>query len=133
MVAEFDAESGKNYVLDCDEKNTVLAGNTATTGSDCGGLNGGAVISLGYNLFSSLAGCTVNGDTTGNSTTDPMLGPLADNGGPTRTHLRLAESPAIDTGNPAAPGSGGSACDAKDQRGVGRPVGAVCDRGATEE
>ena len=33
---------------------------------------------------------------------DPMLGPLADNGGPTKTHLLLAGSPAIDAGDPAA-------------------------------
>lgn len=30
--------------------------------------------------------------------TDPNIGPLADNGGPTRTHQLLAGSPAIDTG-----------------------------------
>ena len=33
---------------------------------------------------------------------DPMLGPLADNGGPTLTHALLAGSPAIDAGDPAA-------------------------------
>lgn len=31
---------------------------------------------------------------------DPMLGPLADNGGPTLTHALLAGSPAIDMGDP---------------------------------
>ena len=30
---------------------------------------------------------------------DPMLGPLADNGGPTKTHALLEGSPAIDRGN----------------------------------
>jgi hypothetical protein len=33
---------------------------------------------------------------------DPVLGPLADNGGPTMTHALLAGSPAIDAGDPAA-------------------------------
>jgi hypothetical protein len=32
--------------------------------------------------------------------TDPMLGPLQDNGGPTFTHELLTGSPAIDAGNP---------------------------------
>ena len=61
-----------------------------------------------------------------------MLGPLQDNGGPTFTHALLAGSPAIDARNPAAPGSGGNACEATDQRGVARPQGAACDIGAFE-
>src|SRR5262249_37605415 len=32
---------------------------------------------------------------------DPLLGPLQDNGGPTRTRALLAGSPAIDAGDPA--------------------------------
>jgi hypothetical protein len=32
--------------------------------------------------------------------TDPLLGPLQDNGGPTLTHLPLPGSPAIDAGDP---------------------------------
>jgi CSLREA domain-containing protein len=62
----------------------------------------------------------------------PLLGPLADNGGPTFTHALLAGSPAIDRGSPAAPGSGGTACEATDQRGVARPGGPRCDVGAFE-
>jgi hypothetical protein len=38
----------------------------------------------------------------------------------------------LDAGNPAAPGSGGSACAALDQRGTTRPQGAACDAGAVE-
>ncbi|MCA9100001.1 MAG: hypothetical protein KDA63_02560, partial [Planctomycetales bacterium] len=34
-------------------------------------------------------------------TGDPLLGPLADNGGPTMTHALLPGSPAIDAGDPA--------------------------------
>ena len=69
--------------------------------------NSGTVTSLGYNLSSDAAG----GDgTTGpggflNATgdqrnTDPLLGPLQDNGGPTFTHALLAGSPAINAGDP---------------------------------
>ena len=39
-------------------------------------------------------------------TGDPLLGPLADNGGPTLTHALLAGSPAIDAGDPALVGGG---------------------------
>jgi hypothetical protein len=34
---------------------------------------------------------------------DPILGPLADNGGPTQTHALLPGSPALDAGNPLIP------------------------------
>jgi predicted outer membrane repeat protein len=56
---------------------------------------------------------------------DPLLGPLADNGGPTLTHALLEGSPAIDTG-------GDVVCQATDQRGVPRPQGPACDIGAFE-
>ena len=40
------------------------------------------------------------GSAAGAGVIDPLLGPLADNGGPTETHALLAGSPAIDAGNP---------------------------------
>ncbi len=56
---------------------------------------------------------------------DPLLGPLADNGGPTKTHALLPGSSAIDAASPdIAPG--------EDQRGVARPQGASYDIGAYE-
>src|SRR5260370_20815366 len=39
---------------------------------------------------------------------------------------------ALDFGDPAAPGSGGTACEATDERGVNRPIGTACDTGAYE-
>jgi CSLREA domain-containing protein len=59
------------------------------------------------------------------SEVDPLLGPLADSGGPTDTHALLAGSPAIDAGSSAN-------CSAIDQRGVTRPQGPGCDIGAFE-
>ena len=58
---------------------------------------------------------------------DPLLYPLAGNGGATRTHGLMPGSPAIDTGNDAAG-------EDYDQRGVGfaRVVGAFADIGAFE-
>lgn len=50
---------------------------------------------------------------------DPLLGPLADNGGPTQTHALLAGSPAIDAGDATFhPAEYGTAVFS-DQRGVG--------------
>jgi len=59
--------------------------------------SGGTVTSLGYNLSSDDGGgfLTGRGDQIN---TAPMLGPLADNGGPTFTHALLTGSPAIDQG-----------------------------------
>ena len=65
---------------------------------------------------------------------DPKLAALADNGGATFTRAIGLDSPALDAGDPAMPGIGGTACEASDQRGVGRPqpVGGTCDIGAFE-
>jgi hypothetical protein len=57
------------------------------------------VTSLGYNLSSDDA----SGHLTGSGdqiNTDPVLGALEDNGGPTFTHALLPGSPAINVGNP---------------------------------
>lgn len=109
--------------------NSIIAGNVADNNSDCSG----TLISQGYNLIQDTTGCTISGDTTGNRTgVDPLFGPLQDNGGETYTHALLSGSPAIDTGNPASPGSGGNACAPADQRGVLRPQGSGCDMGSYE-
>lgn len=118
-------------------RNAIIADNTTSGGygPDCGG----RIVSEGYNLIQSTANCQIVGDTTGNVTGVPArLGALADNGGPTQTHAPLpadatnAASPAIDAGNPTAPGSGGTACVVADQRGFVRPDGVRCDIGAVE-
>ena len=117
-------------------RNTIVAGNRSdVAGADCFG----TLQSQGYNLIQAPDGCTLAGVTTGNRlNVDALLGPLQDNGGPTPTHALLAGSPALDAGNPATPGSGPSACEAADQRGVSRPQdgdadGSVrCDIGAVE-
>jgi hypothetical protein len=99
---------------------TIVADNGTTT-SNC---NIGAVNSLGYNLTDDdSCGFTEPSDLV---VADAMLGPLADNGGPTETHALLAGSPAIDAGSSDCPPP------ATDQRGVLRPQGAACDIGAFE-
>ena len=83
--------------------NTIIAGNTsAGTIPDING----TPTSLGHNLIgindSSIAD-GVNGDLAGStaSPVNPLLGPLANNGGQTFTHALLPGSPAIDAGDSA--------------------------------
>lgn len=93
----------------------------------------GTVTSAGYNLIQDTTGCTVAGVATGNITgKNPQLFPLAENGGPTKTHALRKGSDAVDAGNPAAPGSSPTACETTDQRGTKRPQGPRCDIGAFE-
>ena len=109
--------------------NSILAGNSAPTGPDCNG----TITSTGHDLIQ--VPCTITGDATGNVTGQAAgLGPLAGNGGPTQTHAALPGSPAVDAGDPGVPGSGGTACEATDQRGKSRPQppGGLCDIGAFE-
>src|SRR5215471_2885349 len=61
--------------------------------------DGGTVTSLGYNLSSDDGSGYLNGPGD-QINTDPLLGPLQNNGGPTFTHALLPGSPAIDAGDP---------------------------------
>jgi hypothetical protein len=109
--------------------NSIVANNSVTNNL---AISGGVFTSLGYNLTNSSAG-TPFAATTDLTNTDPLLGPLQDNGGPsassgTWTHALLPGSPAIDA-IPVA-----SCTLATDQRGVSRPqpAGGNCDIGAFE-
>lgn len=122
-------------------RNTIVFGNTAAGRPDCsaqgsnvsGPIFDSFVLTEGHNLVGDTTGCAgfvaASGDLIG---VDPLLGPLADNGGPTQTRPLLALSPALDAGDPGLPGTG-TACEAVDQRGVGRPQGTRCDIGAYEQ
>jgi hypothetical protein len=77
--------------------NTIL--NAGAAGVNLYVNGGGTVTSLGYNISSDDAGGYLTG--AGDQIlTDPLLGPLQDNGGPTFTHELLPGSPAIDAGDP---------------------------------
>jgi hypothetical protein len=80
----------------------------------------GTITSAGHNIESAnTCGFAAVGDLIN---TNPILGPLQSNGGPTFTRALLAGSPAIDAA---------TACSAQDQRGSPRS-GAACDIGAYE-
>ncbi|HET6823704.1 MAG TPA: choice-of-anchor Q domain-containing protein [Anaerolineales bacterium] len=110
-------------------QNTILANNGSVGDCRTDDTHGGAVISQGYNLIGNSSGCPfipTNGDLVD---VDPKLGQLIGFPG----YIPLATgSPAINAGNPVAPGSSSSACLAVDQRGLIRPVGGRCDMGAYE-
>jgi len=124
--------SGANQIIEI--QNTVIAQNTANSGYM--NLSG---------VFNSVEHSWV-GDNNGdlNFSTDPTyantpvqsvidgdesllnISALADNGGPTYTHIPLVGSPLLETGNPAT-----ANLSATDQRGVSREVG-ILDIGAVE-
>ena len=114
--------------------NSLVAQNSAPTGPDVFAANGGeGVVSARFSLIGDGTGSSLT-NTDGNqvgtvspnsSPIDPRIGPLADNGGPTRTHALLLGSPAIDAASTPD-------CPTTDQRGVPRPQGAACDIGSYE-
>jgi hypothetical protein len=80
-------------------------------------------LSLGHNLFTDKPAAPLNH--TDLTDTNPLLGPLADNGGSTFTQALLPGSPAINAGAAVAGVT-------TDQRGVPRPQGRGPDIGAFE-
>jgi uncharacterized repeat protein (TIGR01451 family) len=108
-------------------QNTILANNG---GLDCvisTPYGGGTVISHGFNIIGSNLGCALSDDDITQS--DPLLGPLEANGGPTFTRALLEGSPAINAGNPAGCMGSEGALNT-DQRGLPRTN--RCDIGAYE-
>jgi hypothetical protein len=106
-------------------QNTIVSNNA---GGNCRGV----MTSGGYNL-SSDGTCKFHGSGDLNNT-DPKLGPLEANGGPTPTMAVRSGSPAIDAGNPSGCTDGRNLL-AADQRGRPRPDhhdSGGCDIGAFE-
>lgn len=84
-----------------------------------------SVTDAGYNIAYPPLGGGGFSNATSRTATDPLLGPLADNGGPTLTCSLLPGSPAIDAiTNGYYPPT--------DQRGFTRPYGQAADIGASE-
>ena len=100
-------------------QNSVIASNNI----------GNACSISGNSIFSSDSNSIIQNGNCGGlvRAVNPLLGPLADNGGPSLTHALLSDSPAINTGNNAT-------CEATDQRGETRPLSSTnqCDVGAFE-
>jgi hypothetical protein len=113
-------------------QNSILSDNLSSGFGNC--FAPGILISNGYNLSSddsckfSSVGDMIN--------TDPKLGPLQNNGGPTETMALQCMSPAINAGNPAGCTDGHGHLLHTDQRGDKRPgdpaLTTGCDIGAYE-
>jgi hypothetical protein len=122
---EIDSSTSNDVVF----KNSIVAGNSAPNGANCGfpASTTPQFRSSGHNLENGTScGFAAGGDLNA----DPLLASLADNGGTTQTMALLPGSPAIDHGDNVG-------CPATDQRGQVRPVdggggGLVCDIGAFE-
>ncbi len=94
-------------------------------GNNCGG--GAAVTDVGYNIDTGST-CGFSTANHSMSNTNPQLGVLANNGGPTETMALPLGSPAVD----AIPASTSGCSGTTDQRGTTRPQGTGCDVGAYE-
>jgi hypothetical protein len=108
-------------------KNTLLTGSRdRVNANDQLNCDGPSLQSDGHNLISDNSCILMPGAAGDQFATDPILAEfINENGGPTRTFLPLAGSPAIDAGD-------NNGCPAVDQRGATRPAGAACDIGAVE-
>lgn len=93
----------------------------STSGGNCSG----TITSLGNNI-SSDATCNFVAAGDLPPGTNPLVEPLAANGGPTETHALQGGSPAINAGGAGCPPP------ATDQRGINRPQGAACEIGSFE-
>jgi hypothetical protein len=78
---------------------TFDIGNSVLNGGSPENIYGAAVTSHGYNVCGDNGGGFLIGPGD-QINTDPLLGPLQNNGGPTFTHELLTGSPAIDAGDP---------------------------------
>ena len=130
IVDNVDGEGGPGGVMIRNSgklimMNSIVSGNG--NGGDCSIVEG-KIVSKGHNVVGDGCGA---GDTD-IVTADPMLGPLAANGGYTDTHLPLAGSVVIAAGSPAEAGSSFAACPKHDQRLLPRPQGGGCDAGSIE-
>lgn len=130
-------------------RSALVAGNADTsTGTGNYPDIAGVIASGGYNLIGNVGDYDFSANTTGdqygdpNGTTipnsgavessapiNPLLGPLANNGGPTPTHALLTGSPALD--QVSVNDCGSNPFDV-DQRGIARPQSSACDIGAFE-
>ena len=106
--------------------NTIVAGNWAGSAHVADDYWAGTNTTGTGNLFGYYRGAPPTGNLIN---TDPWLGPLKDNGGPTKTHALLPDSPAIDAGIDAL-----AEALLLDQRGPGfaRLEGSAVDIGAFE-
>jgi hypothetical protein len=130
-VPYFDSEGRPtNYFTPPQLANVIIAGNSASSNDDLnisGEIASVGTTSVSYSLIGERGTARFVEPVPGSNlfNVDPKLGPLAENGGPTKTHVLLPGSPAIDTGDPdfvfGAPPEYDMSLPDYDQRGPGFP------------
>ncbi|HEX9961796.1 MAG TPA: choice-of-anchor Q domain-containing protein, partial [Pyrinomonadaceae bacterium] len=133
-TATGDAGGIESVSGDVNFGNTIIAGNTSGT-PFFPNLKGSTFTSAGYNVIGAPKISTVIwGDQTGNQidVVDPMLNPLANNGGTTLSHLPKPGSPVVDAGSILLATDEFGSSLAFDQRGLNRVFGSSVDVGAVE-
>jgi hypothetical protein len=116
----------------------IIANNVSEHSPDCIDYYVNQAFSYGYNVIGNASDCNIKANIGDRFNVDPLLGPLADNGGPTLTHSLLPGSPAIDAGDPDGCKDVAGVNTLTDQRGFARVVDgnndgvAHCDIGAFE-
>jgi CSLREA domain-containing protein len=126
------SSNGAGNVATTTLRNTIIAGNPAPNLAIIGA---SVTSSLGNNLTDDNGGGFLN-QATDKINTNPLLGPLTDNGGPTQTQTLLLGSLALDAGNNCV--TQAPTClpapITTDQRGTGfaRKFGSAVDIGALE-
>lgn len=113
--------------------NSLFTSNTILDAPIADNCNGVLEV-YGNNLFDEITGCTFsgNGAAAWDFVAANSVGPLQDNGGPTRTHALLAGSTAIDATNAQGCIDQSGTPLSTDQRGAPRAAGLRCDVGAFE-
>jgi predicted outer membrane repeat protein len=137
-----EGEGGGIYsVANVTLRSSTVSGNTAASG---GGIVNVGALAVTNSLIDGV--CAGNPPTSGggnlespantcgfdDSVPDLKLGPLQNNGGPTKTHALLPGSPAIDQILEADCLDAEAQLLTEDQRGESRPGGARCDVGSFE-
>jgi hypothetical protein len=113
-------------------RRSIVSGNRASSGREVSVAPDAVVATNDFNLFGHDGEAGILGFTPGSTDIVPnksiggILLPLADNGGPTRTHALAINSPALD----ASPDD--VICPNIDQRENPRPQGTACDIGSFE-
>lgn len=128
--------SGNSSAFGANLHNVPNAGGSLTVGESIVANGGGggtncsgsaAVVDGGYNIDTATS-CGFSTANHSEPSTNPDLGALASNGGPTQTMALASNSPAVNAVPVSVSGCSGST----DQRGVSRPQGPACDIGSYE-
>lgn len=117
-------------------RNSIIAGNNGAAASPDVTNSAGGLDSVGNNIIGNT-GTSTGWEASDLLNTNPLLNPIADNGGFSQTFLPMAGSPALNAGQNcvldlSCATNNPPVAVTTDQRGISRPQGAAVDIGAVE-